>query len=286
MRPDYATFVSSTSGWVIYRGIGTTGAVLGRRQGMGQVQDFSSIATFAFASVGTGSEVASVMRIDLPELSVTPVDWSGGRIGALASSPDGNTVAVLALPGTVSDQPAILVRDLGGSWQRIEGGLRPDISSRLAWIGPHHLAFESQQRRIAVIDLTDGSIRSDGVGCCPAAAVSSGRWFAVQNDLIVAFTDVDPAHGPELDRGFSPRRHPGTLRATTDGEVLSWNEPRGVYKTRCIAQARGGRRIHIRPADGGLGVVVGPLALMARKGPPGSETGPIRCCYGETRHGR
>jgi hypothetical protein len=111
-----------------------------------------------------------------------------------------------------------------------------------------------------VIDLTDGSIRSGGAGCCPAAAVSSGRWFAVQNDVIVAFMDIDPAYGPDPDRGFSPRRHPSTLRATTDGEVLSWIEPRGLYKTRCIVQARGGRRIRVRQADGGLAAVVGPFA--------------------------
>jgi hypothetical protein len=262
LRPeDYATFVSDISGWVIYRGIGTTGAVLGRRQRAGQVQDFCSTSTFAFASVGAGPDITSVMRIDLPELSIMPVDWSGGRIGALASSPEGNSVAVLALPGTASDQPAIFVRDLGGSWGRVESALRPDVSSRLAWIGPHHLAFESQQRTIAVIDLTDGSIRSDGVGCCPAAAVSSGRWFAVQNDVIVTFMDIDPSYRPaDPDRGFSPRHHPSTLRATIDGEVLSWNEPRGLYKTRCIVQARGQRRIRVRQADGGLGTVIGPFA--------------------------
>lgn len=259
--PDsgYLTFVSTADRWSCYRGIGTNGPVAARRLVRAPLAQFAGSARpTAFGCYQPDSESASVLiRIDLTTLDSEEVGWSHRRIGAVACDPEGRRVAVVKLPESPADQPNILLSE-GDGWTPIASTVVPDISSGLAWVGLNSVAFETSERRLAVVDLRDGSARPGMVGSAPAGVPRGTHWYAVVEGKPVVFTGPELGH-PDAAAGFRVTARPYWLQASADGRVLSWKEPHGAFKSRAFVQRQFGDRIRVREADAGLAAVIGPL---------------------------
>ena len=254
----YLTFVAEGFTWRLYEGIGASNAAIAERRGK-PVFDFSAgdapvLWLIASEQAGGPSELH---RLHLPQLEREAHASPAPRLGAVASAPDGEAAAVLALPGDIDELPTIWHWSTG-RWQSVTATVRPDISSKLAWIAPRHLAFESSGRRLTVLDLDTGAAQEGPEGCCVVAATRIGRWFALSAGTGISFSAQDPFKHPAEPIDGVSLRDPGSLRVTADGEVFTWTQSLPFHRVRGYVQKRGSRPIHFPTIERGSGGVVGP----------------------------
>ena len=185
------------------------------------------------------------------------VAWPGGRLQAIAVSPDGSRVAAVEIPSELRGVPALWLRD-GAGWQRVPTGPQPDISTRLAWLEPSRLAYESADRRLVLLDLQSGQHEVGPVGSCPVAAPDRREWYAIVGGRVMTFAWQRPFASPPAALGGFRLGQVATLRVTRDGQVLAWTEPRLALRTRGYLQFGGRRRVRFRALEQGNGAVIGP----------------------------
>ena len=257
----YSTFVSSGYTWRLFSGIGDARTLVLALDGRPVLHDASAAVQPVVWVCGRRPDHAGdvVQRVALPSLRAEELPPAGNRVGAIASSPQGDEAVALTLPTDLGDMPS-LRRWHGGTWQDLPSPVAPDISSKVAWIDGHRIAFESAARRLTVLDVDAGTAQSGPPGALPAAAVSAGAFYAAVAERVCRFSTAEP---------FSTDAQPvdaiafGTvtsLRVTHDGNVFTWTEPRGLLQSKYFTQERTGQRSRLRDADEGFGIVVGPYA--------------------------
>jgi len=255
----YVTFHAADNAWKLFDGIGVDGLLMGQRSNPPPLIDLgagSEPALWSCCSTDTPGK-SLIERVRLPELVVDRVITMEGRLVALAASGDGQQIAVLKLPSDSGEFSSLWIWN-GQDWRQIHSDVRPDISSRLAWIDSRHIAFESFTRHISVLDLKTGTVETGPAGCCPAAAPDIGRWYAVSDGRVVAF-DVDREIGSAIaDPAGIRLRQVTSLRVTRDGEVFTLTKPRFWFGSKTVIQQRGRRRISHRKLQDGFLVVLGP----------------------------
>jgi hypothetical protein len=246
----YLTFVSVGGRWCLREDL--RGAVITYRDAAPRVQDIGAAVT---PVLWLSCDDGAVYRLTLPALaSPERVPWDGERIGALACSPDGTRALVVEHDGGA---PRLRMWD-GSAWQHVTVGVPPDVSSKVAWVDDTRIAFESSNRRLVVLDTVTGAEEEGPPGCCPAAAPSAARWYAIADGRPVTFPTRDAFAGSAAPVEDFRIRRPTSLSVTTDGEVCAWTEPRALYRVRAYVQRRGGRRRRFRERERGVAAVIGP----------------------------
>jgi hypothetical protein len=257
----YLTFINQRQTWRLYRGIGSDGALLVERSAMPPLHDLSAAEQpVLWVSSQDTSERQIVQRLTLPDLQNESISWRGGRIGALASAPDGRQAVALSLPDGIDEQPRLWLWN-ERSWEEVESQMAPGISSKLAWLDHARVVYESFERRLTLLDLNTGRTMSGPPGCCPTVAISRREWYAVSADRVARFPLTESFGNRRVEQatleGFT-FGEVTTLRITHDGQVCTWTEPRPLHRSKGYVQQRGGRRRRFRAIDAGLGAVVGP----------------------------
>jgi hypothetical protein len=259
---QYLTFVSRRHHWRLYRGAGTTEFLAERANAEPVVDAAAAVAPFLWLTCAGPGGRGLVRRLRLPQLTAESIPWDGGRIGAVASAPDGDRAVILELPKDVECRPRLRLWT-STDWAPIEAQEQPDISSALAWIGGDAIAYESAARRLAVIELSSNRTELGPPGSSPAAAVERREWYAVSAGKVLTFPVDRPFDAaPRILEGFSFGT-PFRLRFTNDGEVCTWMEPFFVKQIKGYVQRRGGRRRRLRELNDGLAMVVGPVEGIA-----------------------
>ena len=246
MLTRYLMFASVGGSWRLHEA--ERGPVIAEVDPAPQVHDLSA----AVEPVLWLSTQEALYRLALPELaSAERIPWDGERIGALACSPDGTRAVVVEHDG---EAPRLRIWD-GSGWEHVAARARPDISGGVAWVDGSRIAYETSERRLLLLDTATGAESHGPAGCCPAAAVRIGRWYAIAAGRAVSFPtqDADPA---PLE-GFS-MHGPTSLSVTADGEVCTWTEARALYRVRAYVQRRGGRRRRLPERERGAAAVIGP----------------------------
>jgi len=259
----YVTFVNQQRTWGLYRGIGGDGELLSELNDALALHDLSAAhqPILWVCSQSSGSENVSIQRVKLPALSSESIAWNGGRVGALASAPDGEQAVTLELPSDTDEQPRLWLWD-GHSWNAVEGRVAPDISSKLAWLDETRIVYESVDRLLTVLDLDTGQVEIGPPGCCPAAAGDLREWYAISNGRVARFPfEQSFRHPPASLDGFT-FGNVTTLRVTRDGEVFTWTEPRFGYRSKGYIQQRGQLRKRFQQGDEGIGAALGPFDNM------------------------
>jgi hypothetical protein len=254
---SYYTFVGRRRSWQLYRGVGI-GKIVERRDGDPIVDVSGADRPILWLASLRADGGGGLHRVSLPGLDAEGIPWTGGRIGAVASAPDGERAAVLELPDGLDEMPRLLVWRRDG-WSSVTTSERPDISSALAWISADRVAYESASRRLSVADVGTGSADSVGPpGSSPTPVWRHAEWRAISDGSVVAFPSERPFEFPprQVD-GFSFRQ-PSRVRCSSDGEVCAWTEPWLVKQVRGYVQVRKERRRRLRELEDGLGAVVGP----------------------------
>jgi hypothetical protein len=134
---------------------------------------------------------------------------------------------------------------------------RPHVSSTLAWVGGDRVAFESAERRLAVVDLGSGDCANGPPGSSPTAAWRRREWFALGHGRVLGFASDRPFEQPPRPVEGFDFGAPSRIRFTSDGEVCAWTEPRLVKQVRGYVQVRGEKRRRLKELDDGIAVVVG-----------------------------
>jgi hypothetical protein len=256
---DYLTFVATRDGtWRLHRGVGSVGELLGERR---DVLALRAIAAAAEAPILWISDAArGVERLRLPALLSEPVVPLSGRVSAIAASADGEQIVALELPDEAHGQVR-LMRGSGSDWQRLDPRPLPHISSGLAWIGEGRVAYETVERRLAVLNLGEGKRSSVGPpGRSPAAAPLDDAWFAITPEGVVRF-GLDDDLFRVRPAGFDFGRHVSQMQMTSDGEICAWTEQRFHHRVKGYLQRRGGRRQRQPEGDTGLAAILGPFEL-------------------------
>lgn len=257
----YLTFYGRTDRWQILPGIGKSSEVVGERTDPPRLADLAA-AMDPWLWVCVSSQDRSrwwLERLRLPDLRTEETIPLQGRADALACAPDGRRVAVL---GTSEGDagPTLRIRDEGG-WSSVATTSPPDLSSRLAWIGPSMIAYENRDRRLSVLDLVSGETAVGSPGRVPAAAQRTDSWYAVSGSRGVRFDLSDRRLAtPQPVEGFGFGRVTD-LRVTHDGEVFTWKTPRFWFGSKTFVQKRHEPRRRLRRLEDGLVVVMGPYDL-------------------------
>jgi hypothetical protein len=258
----YLTFVSRDQTFYLYKGIGTEGQLLRETSQQDRLIDFcpGQQPILWLASRRANSEQGAIRRLLLPDLAGEEMSWPGGRVGAIACAPDGEQALVLELPEHPAARPRLWWWATQ-AWQVVEATLTPDISSKLAWLDGTRVVFESTDRALAVLDLSNGNVEVGPSGCCPVAAAAAHEWYALSGGAVSRFS-FDPAlrRLPTLSEGLQFGRV-SALRVTSDGQVFTWVEARFHYRLRGFIQQRGQRQTHFPLIEHGLGAVLGPYTL-------------------------
>lgn len=256
----YVTFVDHQRTWRLYRGVGGEGEVIKDLNDATPLHDLTAAhePILWVCSQSSSNQESSIERVQLPSLSGEHLAWNGGRVGALASAPDGQEAVALELPSNTSEQPALWLWD-GNSWNAVKHEVISDISSKLAWLDGARIVYESVARQLTVLDLVTGHIEIGPSGCCPAAAGDIREWYAISNGRVVRFPfEQSFSHPPAMLDGFS-FGNVTTLRVTRDGAIFTWTEPRFGYRSKGYIQQRGQGRKRFRHIDEGIGAVLGPF---------------------------
>ncbi len=259
---EYVTFANQKRTWRLYRGTGRDGEVLAERSDSLSLLDLSAAQqpVLWVCSQPVDNQRSIVQRLILPELRIEPIAWDGGRIGALASAPNGEQALALELPNQPNEQPGLWLWS-GHSWTSVDSQVIPDISSKLAWLDAARIAYESNSRQVTVLHLDTRGVEVGPPGCCPAAAGEIGEWYAINQGKVLRFPFEEPfRHAPATLDSFK-FGHVLTLRVTHDGQVCTWTEPRFLYQSKGYLQARGRSRQRFREIDDGIGAVLGPYPL-------------------------
>jgi len=249
----HVTLLARTGRWQLLAGAGDGGTVLGERSNAPRLVDVSFAAVpllWACTKVAAGRWM--VEQLEVPSLCVRQTGEVGWRADAIASSPDGRRVVLLRGDG----QDGLWLGPQPG-WTLLPCSTSPDAASRLAWIEERRLAFESAQRRLCTLDLESGDLETGPSGAWPAAAPRSGRWFAISAGHPVALP-LSPrgALEPQPLAGFDVA-HPTSLRASCDGQVLTWTEPRLWFGIDTYVQSSGQQRTRLGRAGDALVAVGG-----------------------------
>ena len=243
----YKTFVARSDAWILYPDIGVAGSPIAEQRTPFSAVDFSIGSEWIWIW-----DEGSVCRLDLLTLAAQHIPFEG-RVGAVGGAPDGNRAAAIALPGSQSETPRLVWWD-GFSWERVEA--EPDISSKVAWLGDDRIAFESADRRLAVADLGNRSVRLGPQGSNPVAAHEADSWFAIVGGKLVRFPATGsfdrPAAGAD---GFDPQ-NPVRLWFTPDAQVCTWKQPKILYRTTGHYQVKGKTSQRFPEIDEALGAVV------------------------------
>jgi len=257
----YLTFIGRGQTMRLYRGVGTKGDVLVERAAAAPVQAFSSAVEPILWVSGRDADGdrTTIERVALPALIEERIEWGGGRVGALAASPDGGRVAAVELPDDIGDRPRLRHWD-GIAWQAVATTPDPEISSKLAWLDDQRVVYESSERRLTVVDLGSGRTDVGPPGRLPAAASVAGEWYAVSGDRVVRFGMGGPPEAPTPVEDFD-FRDVASLFVTHDGQVFTWIEPGMLHRLKGYVQRRGQRRKRLSAIDDGIGAVLGPYDL-------------------------
>jgi hypothetical protein len=256
---DYFTFISDRKGWRLHQGIGAAQELLVLRSRAPQVFHLSAARepVLWVSCSNDGSPPRTVKRVELPGLEEEEVPWERGRIGAIASSPDGDRAAVLSLDEGIREPPWLWAWD-GGTWGRIETTQPPDVSSKLAMIDGARVVYESNSRRLTALDISAGTLDVGPVASFPTVALDADSLYSITADGVVCFPLNTSFEGaPSLVEGIRFHR-PSSLYATHDGEVFTWTEPRFIHRLKGYIQQRGQPRQRLREIDQGIGAVLGP----------------------------
>jgi hypothetical protein len=258
----YVTLVGQAKGWALYSGVGSDGKVLIESRDEVRLSDFDAAeeAVLWLCGRATMDERITIQQWSLVDLSSKRIDWAGGRVGALACSPDGRRVVVLELPTGSMRQPLLQLWQ-EGSWNPIEAASAIEISSKLAWLDGERIVFESAARRLTILNLGTGEVEEGPPGCCPTAARSLRQWYAITSGKVKRFgfqvpLDQDPNVVTGFDFGLAT-----TARLSSDGEVCTWTEPKFLYRSKGFIQKRGERRKRFPEIDIGIGAVLGPFGI-------------------------
>lgn len=258
---EYLTFVSRKGVWQLYQGVGDQGVPVAQGQASLSVQDMSAAAQpWLWLCGQAGGGRGAVHKLALPDLRGEAITWSGSRVGAVASTADGERAVALELPAAPSQQARLLLWS-GDHWQPLRLSAFPDVSSKVAWLDERRIVYESGQRRLVVADVLTGESHAGPRGSWPASASLRGEWYAVVDAQVVVFPSRDPFQdSPTRLAGFD-FGHVTTLRVSQDGQVCSWTQPRFLYRSKGYVQRRGERRARFRALDDGIGAVIGPYSL-------------------------
>ena len=256
----YITFIDLKGKWRLYRGIGAEGELIKELDPATLLHDLSPALTPLLWVCGQTSvnQTGSTQRVKLDDLSREDVAWSGGRVGAIASAPDGQRCVALGLPSDVGQQPALWMWN-GSSWTTIAPQIMPDISSRLAWLDGSKIVYESVERKLTILDISSGKTEVGPSGCCPAAAAGIREWYAIAGGRVLRFPfeksfATQAATLDEFNFGKVT-----TLRVTSDGNVFTWTEPKWGYRSKGYFQERGKQRKRFQLIDDAIGAVLGPF---------------------------
>lgn len=257
----YLTFICNGPKWDLYQGIGSEGELLKEWHDQMRVRAFDAGEKPILWICGGSNmqETKRIQRIILPDLLIEELSWNGARIGAIACAPEGERAVVIELPTRVAEQPRIWLWQ-SRVWERIETEVTPDISSKLAWLDSERVVFEADSRRLVILDLESRRIETGPAGCCPTAARKIGEWYGIHKGLVMRFSFQEQMNNdPQRLTGFSFGRVT-FLRATNDGQVFTWKEPRFLYRYKGYVQKSGHRRKRFPMIDRGVGAVIGPYA--------------------------
>jgi hypothetical protein len=257
---QYVTFVDLKGKWRLYRGIGADGEVIIALDDATPVHDLSAARApiLWVCSQSSSNQETTIEHVKLGDLSRERLPWNGGRIGALASAPDGERAVALELPSDIDGEVALWLWD-GSSWKVVRQQVRADISSKLAWLNTEKIVFESVERRLTILDLVSGTTETGPSGCCPAAAADIREWYALSGGRVMRFSfEQSFSQQPTALNGFN-FGNVTTLRVTRDGNVFTWTEPKFGYRSKAFIQERGRSRKRFRLIDDGIGAVLGPF---------------------------
>lgn len=258
---DYLTFYGRWDRWQVLRGASDSDEVLGERANPPLLVDLSAaMDPWLWVCVSTPDRDRWWLeRLRLPDLCVEETIPLERRTDALACGPDGRRVAVLCTSEDLAGPTLWLGRE--GGWRSVAATSPPDLSSRLAWIGPSKIAYENRERRLTVLDVDSGETTIGIPGRSPAAAQATDRWYAVAGSRAVCFELDDhrlarplPVDGVSFGRVTA-------LRVTHDGEVFTWKEPRFWFGSKSFTQTRHDTRRRLRHGEEGLVGVIGPYEL-------------------------
>ena len=252
----YVTFIDLKGKWRLYRGAGAEGELIKDLDPATLLHDLSP-AQVPLLWVCGQTLPNQVQRVKLDDLSVEDVSWSGGRVGAIASAPDGQRCVALALPSDVGQQPALSMWN-GSSWMPIQSRIMADISSRLAWLDGSRIVYESVERKLTILDLSSGATEVGPAGCCPAAAVGIREWYAISSGRVMRFP-FENSFANQTTLDDFKFGNVTTLRVTRDGNVCTWTEPKWGYRSKAFFQERGKPRKRFELIDEGIGAVLGPF---------------------------
>src|SRR6476619_245984 len=185
---DYVTFVDVLGTWRLYRGVGAEGAVISDLNSATLLHDLSAAhePILWLCSQSSSGQDTEIERVQLPALNRERVAWNHGRVGALASAPNGRQAVALQLPSNVGEQPALWLWG-GNSWNLVKQEVISDISSKLAWLDEARIVYESIERKLTILDLTSGNTEVGPLGCCPAVAADLREWYALEGGRVVRF---------------------------------------------------------------------------------------------------
>jgi len=257
---EYVTFISQQQAWRLYRGVGSDGPLLKALPDAPLLHDLSAASPpiLWVQTQSSGQDKPLIQRVSLPSLTSETIAWNGGRLGAVASSPDGQRAVVLELPSNINEQTRLWLWS-GSSWNSVESQIVPDISSKLSWLEASRIVCETNERKISILDLETGSAEIGPSGCCPAAASDIREWYAISHGRVLRFPfEHSFGHPPTTLDDFS-FGNVTTLRVTRDGVVFTWTEPKIGYRSKGYIQKRGERRKRFPEIDAGIGAVLGPF---------------------------
>jgi|KBSSwiStaDraftv2_1062776.scaffolds.fasta_scaffold24013_4 hypothetical protein len=256
----YVTFIDLKGKWRLYRGLGAEGELIKELDPAALLHDISPAQAPLLWVCGQTSvdQAGSTQRVKLHDLSREDVSWSGGRVGAIASAPDGQRCVALGLPSDVGQQPALSLWN-GSSWKPIAPQVMPDISSKLAWLDGSRIVYESVERKLTILDISLGNTEVGPSGCCPAAAAGIREWYAIANGRVMRFPFEKSFASPAATLDEFNFGNVTTLRVTGDGNVFTWTEPKWGYRSKAYFQERGKRRRRFQVIDDAIGAVLGPF---------------------------
>jgi hypothetical protein len=256
----YLTLIFDRLSRRLYRGAGGR-ELMARVESRRVPSDFAATSRGVVWAVGSAGERAGfVDRLSMPELEAESVRWDGRRLGAIACSADGRRAVVTDLPSAAGESVELRVWE-EGIWSTVACRPAPDISSRLAWLDGARVAFESSERRLAIIDLASGQVDEGPPARCPAAAPGRGEWYALASGFVLRFPFRHPFGRPQDVVPLGGSRERDGLRVSDDGRFFAWQEPAlGMRRRGYVADLSGGVR-RLRGLDTGLGGVLGPYEL-------------------------
>ena len=251
----YITFIDLKGKWRLYRGTGAEGELIKELDPAMALHDLSAAHGPLLWVCGQTS--GSIQRVKLDDLSREDVNWTGGRVGAIAGAPDGQRCVALELPSDVGRQTTLQLWN-GSSWTIVQTNLIPDISSKLAWLDGSKIVYESVERKLTILDLDSGQTEVGPAGCCPAAAAGIREWYAISAGRVLRFPfEKSFANQTTVDEfNFGNMT---TLRVTGDGNVFTWTEPKWGYRSKGYFQERGKPKKRFGILDEAIGAVLGPF---------------------------